>query len=108
MKFGLNPDAMPTKPVKVEQCVSEALEALEENRSIILVGTGRRDRVIFAQHLAWIENQFRALGQGNEASGLASRLLSALQSASILAHAFHGTALAAVETDRFKNWIQNL
>ena len=37
-KFGLNPDAMPMKPMKVEQCVSEALEALEENRSMIIPG----------------------------------------------------------------------
>jgi hypothetical protein len=42
VKFGLNPDTMPTKPMKVEQCVSEGLEALEENRSMIMVGDGRR------------------------------------------------------------------
>jgi short-subunit dehydrogenase len=44
VKFGLNPDTMPTKPMKVEQCVSEALGALEESRSMIALGTGRRDR----------------------------------------------------------------
>ena len=37
-KFGLSPDALPMKPMKVEQCVSEALEALEENRSMIVPG----------------------------------------------------------------------
>jgi hypothetical protein len=44
VKFGLNPDTMPTKPMKVEQCVSEALGALEENRSRISLGVGRRER----------------------------------------------------------------
>ena len=44
VKFGLNPDTMTTRPMKVEQCVSEALGALEENRSMISLGTGRRDR----------------------------------------------------------------
>jgi hypothetical protein len=42
VKFGLDPAAMPTKPMKVEQCVSEALGALEENRSMIALGSGRR------------------------------------------------------------------
>ena len=37
-KFGLSLDALPMKPMKVEQCVSEALEALEENRSMIVPG----------------------------------------------------------------------
>ena len=41
-KFGLNPDTMSTKPMKVEQCVSEGLHALEENHSMIAVGAGRR------------------------------------------------------------------
>src|SRR6202162_2959542 len=33
---------------------------------------------IFAQHLAWIESQFRALGKGKDSNGLAVHLLSAL------------------------------
>jgi len=63
---------------------------------------------IFAQHLAWIERQFRELGQGKESKGLAVHLLSALQGASVLAHAFHDSALVATETKRLKNWIQSL
>jgi hypothetical protein len=63
---------------------------------------------ILAQHLAWIENQFRALGKGKESSGLAVHLLSALQGVSILAHAFHDSGLVAIETERLKNWIQSL
>jgi short-subunit dehydrogenase len=45
-KFGLSPDAMPTKPMKVEQCVFEGLKALEENRSMII--PGRFNRVMNA------------------------------------------------------------
>jgi hypothetical protein len=43
-KFGLNPDTLPMKLMKVEQCVSEALEALEENRSMIV--PGRLNRIM--------------------------------------------------------------
>ena len=63
---------------------------------------------IFAQHLAWIESQFRALGKGKDSNGLAVHLLSALQGVSILAHSFHDSGLVATETKRLKNWIQSL
>jgi TetR/AcrR family transcriptional regulator, transcriptional repressor for nem operon len=63
---------------------------------------------IFAQHLAWIESQFRALGKGKDSSGLAVHLLSALQGVSILTHVFHDTGLVAAETKRLKVWIQSL
>jgi len=35
-KLGLTPDTMPMKPMAVEQCVSEGLKALQENRSMII------------------------------------------------------------------------
>jgi AcrR family transcriptional regulator len=63
---------------------------------------------IFAQHLAWIESQFRALGKGKDSSGLAVHLLSAMQGVSTLAHAFHDSGLVATETKRLKSWIQGL
>ena len=63
---------------------------------------------IFAQHLAWIESQFRALGKGKDSNGLAVHLLSAMQGVSILAHAFHDSGLVATETKRLKSWIQSL
>jgi AcrR family transcriptional regulator len=63
---------------------------------------------IFTQHLAWIESQFRALGNGKDSNGLAVHLLSALQGVSILAHAFHDTGLVAAETKRLKSWIRSL
>src|ERR1700681_899879 len=63
---------------------------------------------IFAQHLAWIESQFRALGKGKDSNGLAVHLLSAMQGVSILAHSFHDSDLVATETKRLKSWIQSL
>jgi len=63
---------------------------------------------IFAQHLAWIESQFRALGKGKDSNGLAVHLLSAMQGVSILAHSFHDSGLVAMETKRLKSWIQSL
>ena len=63
---------------------------------------------ILAQHLAWIESQFRALGKGKDSNGLAVHLLSAMQGVSILAHAFHDSGLVAMETKRLKSWIQSL
>jgi AcrR family transcriptional regulator len=63
---------------------------------------------IFAQYLAWIESQFRALGKGKDSNGLAVHLLSAMQGVSILAHAFHDSGLVATETNRLKSWIRSL
>ena len=63
---------------------------------------------VFAQELAWIESQFRALGKGKESNRLAVHLLSAMQGVSILAHAFHDADLVATETKRLKSWIQSL
>src|SRR6266576_2964221 len=63
---------------------------------------------IFAQHLVWIESQFRALGKGKDSNGLAVHLLSAMQGVSILAHAFHDSGLVVAETKRLKSWIRSL
>jgi short-subunit dehydrogenase len=41
-KFGLTPESMPMKPMKVEQCVSEGLKALRGNRSMIIPGQMNR------------------------------------------------------------------
>ena len=63
---------------------------------------------MLAQHLAWIESQFRALGKGKDSSGLAVHLLAAMQGVSVLAHSFHDPGLVATETQRLKSWIQSL
>ncbi|MDP4149888.1 MAG: SDR family NAD(P)-dependent oxidoreductase [Bacteroidota bacterium] len=41
-KFGLTRDILPMKPIKVEQCVYETLEALKANRSTIIPGVANR------------------------------------------------------------------
>jgi AcrR family transcriptional regulator len=67
-----------------------------------------RSTEIFAQHLAWIESQFRELEMGKDSHGLAVHLLSGMQGVSILAHTFHDSGLVAMETKRLKSWIQSL
>jgi short-subunit dehydrogenase len=41
-KFGMDPATMPMKPMSTEQCVSEALRALQKNRSLCLPGATNR------------------------------------------------------------------
>jgi uncharacterized protein len=45
-KFGLDPATMPMKPMAVEQCVFEGLEALKKNRASII--NGRVNRIMTA------------------------------------------------------------
>jgi short-subunit dehydrogenase len=45
-KFGFVPEKMPMKPMQVEQCVSEGLEALQQNCSVII--PGRINRIMNA------------------------------------------------------------
>jgi short-subunit dehydrogenase len=45
-KFGLDPATMPMKPMPVEQCVYEGLEALKRNRPSII--NGRTNRIMNA------------------------------------------------------------
>src|SRR5207249_1759948 len=45
-KLGFDPRTMPMKPMSVEQCVSEGLNALRENRSRII--PGRMNRIMTA------------------------------------------------------------
>src|SRR6266404_4375652 len=45
-KFGFDPKTMPKKPLSVEQCVSEGLNALRENRSRVV--PGRLNRIMNA------------------------------------------------------------
>jgi AcrR family transcriptional regulator len=64
--------------------------------------------VLFAEILAWMETQFRALGMAADSRGLAVHLLSALQGVSVLAHNFHDPAMMAMETERLHGWIRSL
>jgi TetR/AcrR family transcriptional regulator, transcriptional repressor for nem operon len=68
----------------------------------------RNSRVLFAEALAWMEAQFKALGKGEDSRGLAVHLLSATQGVSVLAHTFHDPDMIVSEAARLKEWIRAL
>lgn len=68
----------------------------------------KKSTVLFAEALAWMETQFKALGKGAESRGLAVHLLSALQGVSVLAHTFHDPDMIQREAVRLKEWIRGL
>jgi short-subunit dehydrogenase len=77
-KFGLDPKTMPMKPLSVEQCVSEGLSGLLENRSRIV--PGRLNRIMNALVPASLARKMEAdlLGKGLASkSAAASRTLAA-------------------------------
>ena len=57
-KLGFDPRTMPMKPMSVEQCVSEGLDALRENRSRIV--PGRLNRFMDASVPAFVKRTFTA------------------------------------------------
>ena len=63
-KFGFDPKTMPTKPLSVEQCVSEGLSGLLKNRSRIV--PGRLNRILSALVPASLARKMEAdmLGKG--------------------------------------------
>ena len=68
----------------------------------------KKASVLFAEQLDWIEAQFKALGKGDGARGLAVHLLSALQGVSVLDQSFHDPDLVVIETGRLNKWIGGL
>ena len=68
----------------------------------------KKSTVLFAEALAWMETQFRALGKGAESRGLAVHLLSATQGVSVLAHSFHDPGMIEMEAVGLKEWIRTL
>jgi TetR/AcrR family transcriptional repressor of nem operon len=67
-----------------------------------------KSTVLFATALAWMEDQFKAIGKGADSRGLAVHLLSATQGVSVLAHTFHDPGMIAMEAARLKEWIRAL
>jgi TetR/AcrR family transcriptional regulator, transcriptional repressor for nem operon len=63
---------------------------------------------LFADWLAWLEDQFRALGKGSDSPGLAVHLLSVLQGATLLAHSFGDPGYVEAEARRLLDWIGTL
>ena len=63
-KFGLDPKTVPMKPMSVEQCVSEALDGLRQNRSRVV--PGRMNRILNALVPASLARRLEAdlLGKG--------------------------------------------
>ena len=57
-KFGLDPQTMPMKPMGAEQCVSEAMNALQRNRSRII--PGRMNRLMNVLIPAWVKRTMTA------------------------------------------------
>ena len=68
----------------------------------------KKSTVLFAEALAWMEAQFKALGKGADSRGLAVHLLSATQGVSVLAHTFHDPGIIEMEAARLKGWIRTL
>jgi AcrR family transcriptional regulator len=68
----------------------------------------KKSTALFAEALAWMEVQFKALGVGADSRGLAVHLLSATQGVSVLAHTFHDPNLIEMEAVRLKEWIRSL
>jgi len=68
----------------------------------------KNSTILFAEGLAWMERQFKQIGKGTEARGLAVHLLSATQGVSVLAHAFNDPKMIAAEAKRLKKWIRSL
>ena len=63
---------------------------------------------LFADWLAWLEEQFRALGKGAESPGLAVHLMSVLQGATLLTHSFGHPRYVEAESRRLLDWIGTL
>src|SRR5580693_2566490 len=63
---------------------------------------------LFGEPRAWIEDQFRADGHGDDSRGFAIHLLSALQGISVLAHGSREPELVVMETRRVQDWIRAL
>jgi TetR/AcrR family transcriptional regulator, transcriptional repressor for nem operon len=65
-------------------------------------------KVLFAECLAWMEAQFKAMGKGADSRGLAVHLLSVTQGVSLLAHTFHDPEMITNEAAWLKEWIRAL
>jgi AcrR family transcriptional regulator len=63
---------------------------------------------LFAEWLAWLEQQFRALGHGSDSPGHAVHVLSVLQGATVLTHSFGTPSYIEAEARRLTEWIGGL
>ena len=63
---------------------------------------------LLAAILLWAEQQFRLLGKGQESADLALHLVSVLQGAGLLTHAFNKPSLMLRATTRLEQWVDTL
>lgn len=63
---------------------------------------------LLAAVLSWAEQQFQLLGKGQESADLALHLLSVLQGASLLTHAFNQPGLIVRATTQLEQWLDTL
>lgn len=63
---------------------------------------------LFADWLAWLEDQFRALGHGDDSPSLAVHVMSVLQGATVLSHNFGHPRYVEAEARRLMDWIETL
>ncbi len=84
--------------------IGSLCEELHKDRGAL----ANRASMLFEAFLGWLEEQFRALGQGRESATDAIHLLSALQGATLLAHSFGTTSYIEREAARLKKWIRDL
>jgi TetR/AcrR family transcriptional regulator, transcriptional repressor for nem operon len=63
---------------------------------------------IFSEILAWLERQFRTMGQGARSRGLAEHLVAALQGASLLTHVYGRPDFVLDEAARLRSWIAGM
>ena len=67
-----------------------------------------RSRALFADPMAWMEDQFAEMGHSDEAEALALQLQSSLQGASLLAQSFGRADLLEREGRRLLGWLEDL
>lgn len=63
---------------------------------------------MFAEFLTWLEDQFQALGKGEESADLAVHLMSVLEGATLLTNSFRSPSYIAKEAERMKDWVRSL
>lgn len=69
---------------------------------------GERSSALLARPMAWMAEQFSAMGHADEADALALQLQSSLQGASLLAYSFRDASLLQREAERLRGWLRSL
>lgn len=70
-------------------------------------GLGQMSNALFAEPMAWLARQFRALGKKN-GTVLALQLMASLQGVSLLAQSFRDPTLIETEARRLRGWIETM